>query len=258
MNDLMKLWNKMRLWVIGGLFIVILLLEVLAWFFPVFFNFLDRRGYIFIQLALLGVFLDVEHSIKTTNKATLETTNNFISNLKESNILNLSLKGPYNFFDGLPTVLDKAIEKDSKITSIDIFAETASTYYEYISGSSYKIENIRILVANTDILKKHQISPPNHNNWQSLKRDYHKVKQINIKTFDFLATFFFAIINKKYAHLGIYKLLPDPPGYTTYEDTYTIIDNEPVSTALLSNLKDFFDNAYNETYFSKDIGDNKI
>jgi hypothetical protein len=258
MNDLMKFWNKVRLWIIYGILVIVLLLEVLAWFFPCISKILDMRGYVFIPLALLGIFLEVDHSIKTTNKATLETTNSFISNLREANILNLSLKGPYNFIDGLPTVLDKAIERDSKITSIDIFAETASTYYEYISGSGYKIENIRILVANTDILKKHQIPLPNHNNWQSLKRDYHKIKQINIKTFDFLATFFFAIINKKYAHLGIYKLLPDSPGYTTYEDTYTIIDNEPVSTALLSNLKDFFDNVYNETYFSKDIGDNKI
>ena len=254
----MKFWNKVRLWIIHGILIVVFILEVLAWFFPCISKILDMRGYVFVVLALLSIFLEVEHSIKTTNKATLETTNSFISNLREANILNLGLKGPYNFFNGLPTVLDKAKERDSKITSIDIFAETASTYYEYISGSGYKIENIRILVANTDILKKHQISLPNHNNWQSLKRDYHKVKQINIKTFNFLATFFFAIINKKYAHLGIYKLLPDPPGYTTYEETYIIIDNEPVSTALLSNLKDFFDNVYNGTYFSKDIGDNKI
>lgn len=164
------------------------------------------------------------------------------------------------FNDGLLEVFSK----NKRLKSLDIMAHTTKTYIHSIADNDVTIDNVRILVCKPkDSASRHY--PDAHcvqsldaardqavDLWRDLLK-IGKIRNLEIRYYEFDPTFYFAIINDQYVHYGIYKIEHTRPGYHLYT-MYTFDGNEcEVTNNQLQDYKAFFGHVFDQfSYSDKD------
>ncbi|MDR2720433.1 MAG: hypothetical protein LBC03_06500 [Nitrososphaerota archaeon] len=221
MEGLKPLWNRIEKKVIYCALSIVLLLEMLSYFIPSISQYYDQRAVIIIFcFTLILLFKTIDEHILKSSKKHLEIADSFAAGLSA-------------------TLLE-----NKKIDSVDIFARTTTTYCNAIRTSNIKINTLRILVVNPEILDKNNHSRIDEDLWRGLVKQK-LIKNLEIKYYDFLPIAHFAIINKRCVHFGMYKMSKQYPGYELFNN-YDILGKDAICDTFLTDFKEFFENIYND------------
>lgn len=187
-----------------------------------------------IASSLLVIFASVDDIKRQFNKSTVGCTST-------------------RFNDGLLDIFGK----NKNLKSLDIMAHTTRTYIHSIADNDVTIDSVRILVckprmsehrqypdkdtvASLDISRDHAVEL-----WKDLLR-IGKIKNLEIRYYEFDPTFHFAIINNQFVHYGIYKIEHEYPGYHLYT-LYTLDGTESeYSQSQLQDYRNFFEHIFTQ------------
>ncbi len=166
-----------------------------------------------------------------------------------------------NFNEGLVSIWNKK----QKIDTLDILCQTSNTYYHSIANQNITIDTLRILInkpksnntkhypaqevlAHFDVIRDQTIEM-----WKALQKRG-KIRNLEIRYYEFDPTIHFAIINKKFVHYGLYKPEYDFPGYSLYP-LYTLDAQESAfNQSQLEDLQDLFEHIRtNWSYIDEDL-----
>lgn len=237
-KKLLTVWNIIEKIIAYVSLFVVVFLECLNIFVPAFDIDGSELALGLISSSLLVIFAHIEDIKKEISKVSFAHVST-------------------RFNDGLLSIF----EKNKSIKSLDIIAHTTKTYIHSIADNDVTIDKVRVLVcrpknSNTrhypdeniisslDVARDQAIET-----WKDLLR-IGKVKELEIRYYEYDPTFYFAIINNQYIHYGIYKIEHGYPGYHLY-NMYTLdgFDSE-FAYNLLTDYQSFFNHVFSEFSYS--------
>jgi len=159
------------------------------------------------------------------------------------------------FFEGLNYIFAKG----KVLESLDIIAYTSRTYCACIRNEDIVIKKVRLLVYKPRSLpvKKLSNSPEftvskeTISLWQDMLNKG-KIHSLDIRYFDFVPTYHFALIDHKYYHFGFYLTQPTYPWYSLLT-SFTSLDSTDGSECFRKDFATIFENYFsNYSYVDSD------